>query len=92
MSPTCVRMCLGVATAVAGILSAGCWVAAARASVPSVNTRGDGALVGGMIAATMPSGRRIDVIETLKKQSTWNGWAAWFAALTAALTAMSSLV
>lgn len=74
----------------AGAVSAYCWVMSAKAEVAaSPDTDGVGAVLGGDIIIKNTAGERIDLIETMAKQSMWNRWAAVSAAIAACAQALS---
>ncbi|NOG73750.1 hypothetical protein [Roseicella sp. DB1501] len=75
---------LNAATAIFGSLSAIAWVRSARFQVPAPPNVGLGGVLGGDVYDEDASGRRFDVLETLKGQSRWNSYAAWLAAGAAA--------
>lgn len=92
MSGSFLHLAVEVAAGATGTISAVCWVAAAKIYVISVNTSGEGALIGGAIVTTMPDGKRMDVVETLKKQIKWNFLAACAAAATAVFSTVAIFV
>lgn len=79
-------------TLVAGAMSAFCWVMSARSEVAArPDTAGVGALLGGDIIIKNTAGERIDLIDTMAKQSKWNRWAAVSAAIAAGAQALSGV-
>ena len=78
---------LSVGSAVAAFISAVLWVVAARARVPH-DPKPD---KDGWVTASIPVDGD-DFIETVKKQGEWNRWAAYAAAVAAALQRTSILI
>ena len=66
-------------TIVFGILSALCWLVSAFIKAKPNRTPD----ANGWTQASVGDGNGNDVVETLKKQSKWNSWAAIFASITA---------
>lgn len=79
--------CLSVGSAVAAFISAVLWVVAARARVP----HGPKPDKDGWVPASI-SVDGDDFIETVKKQGEWNRWAAYAAAVAAALQGVATLL
>ena len=77
---------LSIGSAVTAFVSAALWVIAARARVPH-EPKPD---KDGWFPASISVGGD-DFIETVKKQGEWNRWAAYAAALAAALQGVSIL-
>ena len=68
----------------AALIAAVLWLIASRAETPAPSeTSGVGALIGGYLIGRNHKGDRIDLMETIKKQSTWNSRAALAATITA---------
>lgn len=86
-----VHSLLSWASVVASVVTAGLWVAATQAKELSVGTSGWGALVGGMVVVEGPHGERLDLVGTMRKQSSWNARAAWASAVAALLLALSTM-
>lgn len=78
---------LSVGSAVAAFISAVLWVVAARARVP----HGPKPDKDGWVPASI-SVDGDDFIETVEKQGEWNRWAAYAAAVAAALQGCSALL
>lgn len=79
--------CLSVGSAVAAFISAVLWVVAARARVPH-DPKPDTKDWDSFSISTDGD----DFIETVKKQGEWNRWAAYAAAVAAALQGTSILI
>lgn len=79
-------MCLSAAFA---ILAAVAWITSTIVFVPAPPGVGLGAVLGGNIYDKDRWGRPYDVVETLKKQSRWNQYAAWAAAAAAVFQALA---
>lgn len=79
--------CLSVGSAVAAFISAVLWVVAARARVPH-DPKPDKKDWDSFSISTDGD----DFIETVKKQGEWNRWAAYAAAVAAALQGTSILI
>lgn len=81
-----VKLLLTCLVATSALVSAGLWVKSARVMVLADDrTSGYGAVLGGDLIAEGENGERIDLHATLAAQSHWNRWAAYSAAVCAAL-------
>ena len=85
--PLTFETCLSIGSAVAAFISAVLWVVAARARV----THDPKPDKDGWVPASI-SVDGDDFIETVKKQGEWNRWAAYAAAVAAALQGTSILI
>jgi hypothetical protein len=78
--------------ALTSVTAAALWITSTTVSVLSPDTKGWGALVGGMVVVPGISGERLDLVGTLRKQWLWNRRAASATAVAAVLTAIALLI
>ncbi|MDA9400657.1 hypothetical protein XH79_18170 [Bradyrhizobium sp. CCBAU 45389] len=77
-------------TAGLAVLAALLWLKSATVTVPApADTAGVGALIGGYLISLDKKGQRIDLHETLKKQSSWSAYAAIAAAASAVCSGLA---
>jgi hypothetical protein len=77
------HLILNVLSAICAIAAGVAWVRSTIVWVKAPPDRGLGGVIGGNIYDEDKHGRRYDVLKTIKKQSSWNRIAAWFAAASA---------
>ncbi len=78
--------------AVSGFAAAVLWAVSTCVSVLAPpETQGVGALLDGYLIVKDAKGRRIDLADTLQKQSKWNGYAAAASGLSAFFSALALL-
>jgi len=87
---------INVASAAFAVFAAMAWITSANVTVvydgkPAVRPSGPSLPNPALLYGVNKKGQQIDLIPTLKKQSLWNGTAAWLAAVAALLQASGTI-